>query len=386
MLIQRFGGRHLPVVEVHFEEVSFPMKVSRSLMKSLNPAAVLIALLSFVSNIEVSALPLHTATSAPPPAFRVEKQWTLGGVGGWGLLALDASAHRLYIPRSNRVMVVDTGTGALLAEIGGMKNVREMVLDDSGKYGYVTDPTDGTEGFVRVFDRSANRLITSIPTGRVPAAIAFDPATKTVFAFNSHSHSATVIDAATNQVVATIPLSGRPAAAVTDGKGNVFVTLPALGTIVRIDAAQKKVATSMNLAPCTGPAALAIDPTQHQIFTTCENHKLVAVNADSGNVTAIGDAPSGAGDIDFDTVHNMLFLADISGTLTVFGRESSAQYSVVQQIKTQPGARTMIVSPDNNKIYLVTSKFGMNTATASEELQFRPTPVPGTFSVIVVGR
>jgi translation initiation factor 2 gamma subunit (eIF-2gamma) len=61
------------------------------------------------------------------------------------------------------------------------------------------------------------------------------------------------------------------------------------------------------------------------------------------------------------------------------------KYSVLQQIKTQPGARTMIVGHEDGKAYVVTAKFGMNTATASEELQYRPTPVPGTFSLLVIG-
>lgn len=364
------------------------MKIKISLRQSLRPAAIMVTLLSLLPGIGAIS-PAHELRAATPTTareFRIQKQWNLGGVGGWGLLSLDASAHRLYIPRRNRVMVVDTNTGALLGEIGGMVNVREMVLDDSGKYGYVTDPTDGTAGFVRVFDRSTRQLVTSVPTGRVPAAIAFDPVTKSVFAFNSHSHSVTVIDTTTNQVTATIPLTGRPGSAVADGNGNIFVTLPALGALTRIDAAQKKVTASWQLTPCTGPAGLAIDSEQHQLFTACEDHKLVAIDTKDGHVTAIGDASPGSGDIDFDSKHNMLFLANNNGTLTVLHRQSPNKYAVVQSVRTQPGARTLIVDHDDDKAYLATAKFGMNTATASEELQFRPTPVPDTFSVIVVGR
>ena len=110
------------------------------------------------------------------------------------------------------------------------------------------------------------------------------------------------------------------------------------------------------------------------------------MNADSGHVTAIGDAPANSGDIYFDSRHNMLFLADGSGTLTILRRNPSGRYSRVQTVKTQLGARTMIVDQRDERAYLATSKFGQNTGSVSEELQFRPTPVPGTFSVIVVGR
>jgi YVTN family beta-propeller protein len=329
---------------------------------------------------------LLAATPTVPPQFHVQDQWNLGGKGGWGFLALDDSAHRLYIPRTNRVMVVDTATGKLVGEVEDMKNIRDIALDDSGKYGYVTDVTDGSAGFVRIFDRLTLKLVASVPTGAIPDAIVFDPTTKSVFVFNSRGHSVTVIGVATNQVIATIPLGGRPGSAVTDGKGHVFVALPALGEITLIDAAAKKVAASWQLAPCTGPSGLAIDTTNRQLFTACEDHKLIAVSADTGHLTAIGDAPPNPGDIDFNSKHKMLFVADASGTLTIFHHDSPFKYSKVQKVNTQAGARTMIVNQQEAKAYLVTSKFGQNTAAVSEELQFRPTPVPGTFSVIVVGR
>jgi YVTN family beta-propeller protein len=361
------------------------MKMSNSNMPSIKPTVSLVALSLLLAVAIIPISSLRAATPTTPRVFHIENQWNVGGKGGWGFLCLDTSTHQLYIPRTNHVMVVNTISGEISGDVEGLTNVRDIALDDSGKYGYVTDVTDGSAGFVRVFDRSTLKLLTSIPTGLIPNAIVFDPATKSVFVFNSRSQSATVIDSATNQVIATIPLSGRPSSAVTDGKGSVFVALPALGEITRIDTAAKKVTASWQLAPCTGPNGLAIDAARRQLFTTCEDHKLVAVNADTGHVAAIGDAPVNSGDINFDSRHNMLFLADASGTLTIFHRDSPNKYSRLQKVKTQPGARTMIVSQQDAKAYLVTSKFGQNTGAVSEELQFRPTPIPGTFSVIVVG-
>jgi len=70
------------------------------------------------------------------PHFRVQNQWNLGGNGGWSSLVLDLSAHRLYIPRTDHIMIVDSETGELIGNVEGMKNIREIALDDSGKYGY----------------------------------------------------------------------------------------------------------------------------------------------------------------------------------------------------------------------------------------------------------
>jgi YVTN family beta-propeller protein len=357
-------------------------------MTSIKPTANRFACLSllFALAMITFVMKLHSATPTTPHPFHVESQWNLGGKGGWGFLCLDTSTHQLYIPRTDHVMVVDTMTGKVSGQIEGLTNVRDIALDDSGKYGYVTDVTDGTAGFVRVFDRSTLEVVTSVATGLIPYSIVFDPTTKSVFVFNSRGRSATIIDATTNQVTATIPLSGRPSYAVTDGKGSIFVALPALGQIARIDSSARRVTASWQLTPCTGPAGLAIDSARHQLFTACENHKLVAVNSDTGHVTQIADAPANSGDMTFNSKRNLLFVADASGTLTIFHRDSPEKYSTLQKVKTQLGARTMTVSQQDDRAYLVTSKFGQNTGSVSEELQFRPTPVPGTFSVIVVGR
>jgi YVTN family beta-propeller protein len=386
--MQHFGGQYLLAVEVHFSGIRFQnMKATNPRMISIKPAANLLVSLSLLlAWTNASATELHSATPTSPHTFHVKTQWNVGGKGGWGYLCLDNSTHQLYIPRTDHVMVVDTLTGKVSGEVEGMTSARDIALDDSGKYGYVTDVTDGTAGFVRVFDRSTLKVVTSVPTGLIPFAIIFDPTTRSVFVFNSRGRSATVIDSATNQVTATISLSGRPSSAVADGKGGIFVTLSALGEITRIDAAGKKIIASWKLAPCTGPAGLAIDGTHNQLFTVCENHKLVSVDTETGHVDAIGDASGSPGDINFDSRRDMLFLADASGTLTIWHRDSASKYTRLQTIKTQIGARTMTVSPQDDKAYLVTSKFGQNTGAVSEELQFRPTPVPGTFSIIVVGR
>lgn len=342
---------------------------------------------TFIVLAALPAAPLLAVAPTTSHDFHVEDRWNIGGNGGWGYLSLDPATHRLFIPRTDHISVLDTTTGKLLGEIDGMSNLRNVALDDSGKYGYATDVTDGTAGFVRVFDRSDYKLIASIPTGPIPYAIVFDAATKLVFAFSSREHNVAVIDTTTNQTISTIPLDGRPGNAVGDGKGSVYVALPAQGEIQRIDAASKKVIASWPISPCTGPNNLAIDIVQRQLFTTCEDHKLVAISANTGHVTTIGSTPENVGDLEFDSRTNMLFLADPTGHLTIFRRDSPTHYIRLQDVTTEPGARTLVVSHDDGKAYLVTAKFSTNDSpNVSEELRYRPTPIPGTFSVIVVGR
>src|SRR5487761_198307 len=79
-----------------------------------------------------------TAT-AQAPAFHVVQTWHIGGDGGWDYLTTDPGAHRLYIARGNRVQVVDTANGKLIAEMGDMGGVHGVAFDSRGKYGYISD-------------------------------------------------------------------------------------------------------------------------------------------------------------------------------------------------------------------------------------------------------
>jgi YVTN family beta-propeller protein len=318
--------------------------------------------------------------------FHIQQQWNIGGEGGWSHLVLDTPSHRLYIPRTDRVTIVNTETGKADGEVTGFVDALGLALDDQNKYGYVADITDGTAGFVRVFDRSNLKVIASIPVGRNPGTILYEPATKTVLAFSSHDHSASIIDAKTLQITGTLLLPARPASAIADGKGEVFVTLPALGEIDRIDVASDKITTSWPVAPCVGPSTLAIDTTHRQVFAACENHSIIAIDASNGSVSPVGESTIGRGELAFDAHSGMLAFAATSGKLMLFHQEAATQYKLQQDLATLPGAGTLVIDSQKKRIYLVTAKFGMRTGEKSEELQFRPTPVPGSFSVLVVGR
>jgi DNA-binding beta-propeller fold protein YncE len=371
---------------VHSKEVLSISKMINRFMPRISVfRAKVIALIILGINSAAGSLnALYAAGPVTPPMFRIESQWNLGGAGGWGDPLLDSATHSLYIPRTDRVMVVDIETGKESAEVTGFVGVRNIALDDDGRFGYVTDLTDGTAGFVRVFDRTSLKIVASVPVGLNPDAVAFEPTTKTVFVFSTSARNASILDTATNHVVATIALPARPSSAVADGRGAVLVAMPGLGQIIRIDAAARKISASWSLAPCVGPRGLAIDRADRQLFAVCENRKLIALNVNNGRVVFFREVAEGTGELRFDSRHQLLFLTSGSGTLTIF-RGRAGGFIKLQELNTLPGAQALVISPEETKAYLVTAKFGQRTGNTSEELRYRPTPVVGSFTVLVVG-
>ncbi|AXC10783.1 collagen triple helix repeat domain protein [Acidisarcina polymorpha] len=345
-------------------------RISRLLGRSF---AVLAAVVSLQGNCMLAAAQAGT--------YHVEQTWKLGGDGGWDYLKVDEAAHLLYITRGARVMVVDLQSGKVLGEITGLQGTHGVAFDSAGKLGYISD---GGAGMVRVFDRATRQVVNSVPVGKNPDAILYEPTKKYVFAFNGRSNDASVIDTSSNQVIATIPLSGKPEFAQTDGKGTVFVNIEDKNDLVRIDAATLKVTATWPLAPCESPSGLAIDPAKRRLFSVCDGKKMAITDADSGKVVAtpeIGDGPDAAG---FDSQRALAFSSNGEGTLTIVHQDSADSYSVLQTVPTKRGARTMALDPSTGKVYLVTADFGPKPTPTADNPRPRPAILPGTFSVIVV--
>ena len=340
--------------------------------------------LNYLKTLTLSAsLLLAPSAALAQKPYSVLTQWTVGGEGGWDYLTSDPKAHRLYVTHGPRVEVLDTDSGKVVGSITGLKGTHGVALDDSGKYGYVSD---GGANVVVVFDRATLASVASIPAGTNPDGIAFEPVTKTVWAFNGRSSNATVIDAGQQKVVATIPLDGKPEFPVADGKGTVFANIESKNEIVRFDAAARKITATWPLANCESPSGLAIDPGGRRLFAVCDGGKMAVVDANSGKTLAnpsIGDSPDAAR---YDSARKLAFSSNGgSGTLTIVDAGKDG-YPVLQNLATQRGARTMTLDSATGRIYLATAKFGERPAPTAANPRPRPAIVPGSFTILVVGQ
>jgi DNA-binding beta-propeller fold protein YncE len=175
---------------------------------------------------------------------------------------------------------------------------------------------------------------------------------------------------------------------VADGEGSVFDNIEDKSEIVHLDARTHKLVATWPVAPCESPSGLAIDRAHHRLFAVCDNQKMAVVDARTGRVIAtptIGDDPDAAR---FSAADHVAFSSNGgSGTLTVVREDSPDRYTVIENLATKQGARTMAIDPDGSHLYLVTADFGPRPATATADNPRRkPAILPGTFEVIVVGK
>jgi YVTN family beta-propeller protein len=312
--------------------------------------------------------------------YSVVAKWTVGGEGGWDYLAVDPAAPHLFLTHGPRVEIVDTVSGKVIGSVADLKGTHGVVFDDDNKYGYISD---GRANEVVVFDRKTFAKVGSIATGTNPDGMVFDAKSKTVWAFNGRSNNASVIDTATQKVVATIALPGKPEFPVTDEMGSVYVNIEDKNEVVKLDVAEKKVVATWPLAGCESPTGQAIDVEGHRLFAVCDG-KMAVTDFTTGKSLAtptIGDGPDAAG---YDTKNKLVFSSNSDGTLSIV--DASKQGYPVMTVATEPRARTMAFDPANGRVYLVTAKFGPAPAATSENPHPRPAVLPGSFTVLVVGK
>ncbi|HTB98104.1 MAG TPA: YncE family protein [Terracidiphilus sp.] len=318
--------------------------------------------------------------SAQTP-YRILDKWKLDDAGGWDYLLVDSPAQRIYITRGDHVDVVDATTGKLAGTISGLHGTHGIALDTTGKIGWVTD---GGGNAVVAFDRATLATVATIPAGTGPDGMVFEPATQTVWAFNGRSKNVTVIDAATEKVVATIDLPGKPEFPVVDGKGIVFDNIEDKSEVVRLDA-HSRTLTATWPAGCESPSGLAFDVPGHRLFPVCDGNKMSVIDSNSGKVLAnpgIGDGPDAAG---WSANHKLAFASSGDGILSVVDTAKPG-YPTIESLPTQRGARTMAYDPATDRVYLVTADFGPRPTATAENPRPRPPMIPGSFTILVVGR
>lgn len=324
------------------------------------------------------------AVAAPAaPKLEVLQHWKLGGPGGWDYLALDAKG-RLFLSRATRVDVVDVESGKIVGTIPDTQGVHGIAFAHSLNRGFTSN---GRANTVTAFDLETLKVIQEAKvSGRNPDAILYEPAGKHVFTFNGASKDASVLDASSLAVLATIPMPDKPEFAVDDGRGQIFVNIESdPGQMVVIDSQKLTVKHTWPLPGCNSPSGLAIDSVHRRLFSVCDGKVMAVTDATNGKQVAlvsIGEHPDAAA---YDKKRGIVYSSNGEGTLSVVRQDSANQYTLAETVPTQRGARTMALDGISGKVYLVSADFGPAPSATAEQPRPRPALIDNSFVVLVVG-
>jgi YVTN family beta-propeller protein len=299
----------------------------------------------------------------------------LDGPGGWDYLTVDAAAKRLYVSHATKIVVIDTVTEKVIGEITNTPGVHGIALAPELNRGLVTC---GRENKAALVDLATLQTLTKVETGMNPDSMLYEPGRQEFYTINGHGSSATVIDAKTGKVVATIPLDGRPEFCAADAQaGLVFINLEDKSEVAVIEAKTHAVKNRWPVAPGEEPSGMAFDEKNHRLFLGCGNQKMVMLDSTTGKLLASVPIGDGVDANAFDPGTGLAFASCGEGTVTI-AKEDGDKLMLVQTLPTEKSARTMALDPATHKIYLAAAKFEAPAAG-----QRHGKIVPGTLKILV---
>jgi len=324
----------------------------------------------------VSMLAVQSIQAQSKPSYKIANKIHLDGDEKWDYLYSDDAAGRLYVSHGSQVQVIDEAKGAVVGKITGLVGVHGIAIVTDLNKGFISN---GKDTSVTVFNTKTLEVITKIKvTGVNPDCIMYDPFSKNIFTMNGKSNSTTVINPVTNKVVTTIKLAGKPEFAVSDLNGKVYVNFEEENKIGVIDTKTLTTGNVWSLAPGESPSGLALDNKNHLLFSVCSNKMMVIVNALTGKVVStptIGEDPDG---VAFDPDLKCAYSSSNMGSMTVVKQGADGKFSVLGDLDTQKGAKTIAVNRLTHHIYMSAANFDPAVGTA------KPKVTPGSFVVLDV--
>src|SRR5438270_10249096 len=228
--------------------------------------------------------------------WHVEKSFHVGGEGRGDYLTMDATNHRLYVPRTTHTMVIDAGTGKTLGDIPGQKNAHGVAIVPEAGRGFISD--GGGEGAVVIFDLKSYSIVGTVAAQPDADGIIFDKSSGRVLVVSGDGGVLMSlkpdIDPKTGKVEPPIELGGKPEFLASDGAGKVYINLEDKDQVAVVDMKARKVIAHWPVAPGGSPVGLSIDPEKHRLFIGCRKpQKMLVMRTEDGKIVA--DLPIAVG-------------------------------------------------------------------------------------------
>ena len=319
---------------------------------------------------------------APGP-YHFLKKIPVGGDEWWDYLSVDAAGRRLYVSHGTEVVVIDIDKDAVVGAIADTPGVHGLAVASELKRGF---SSNGRENKASIVDLENLKTLSKVDTGQNPDGMLYEPGRQEVYMFNGRGKSATVFEAVSGKVVATIPLSGKPEFPASDPLARrVYDNIEDKSEVAVIDTGTHEVVAAWPIAPGEEASGMAIDLAHHRLFLGCGNKMMVMMDSSNGKVVASLPIGEGVDATAFDPGTQLAFASCGSGTVTIAKEESPDKLTVVQTLTTEPRARTMTLDPQTHKIYLATAKFEAQREPTAGAPRQRPKAIPGSFKILVYG-
>jgi hypothetical protein len=275
------------------------------------------------------------------------------------------AGRRMYVAHTgaDRVEVLDCDARTFLRSLSDLPGVAGVLADEDHDRLFTSDREAAR---VSVFRCSDERLLGQVEVGAHPNGLAYDCRRRRLYAFNlgeplGEHCSASIVDLESIQVLAELPLPGRPRWALYDQeRDSIYANIREPALIIVLDA--ERVAIDRAYAvPSAGPHGLWLD--SGHLFCAADGGALVVLDRDTGDVVASLPLPGMPDVVMHDADLRRLYVAiGEPGLVCSFDSDRLEQ---LETVETERGAHTIGWDPSARCLYVFCPESG--GATLFEE-------------------
>lgn len=237
------------------------------------------------------------------------------------------------------------------------------------------------------------------PQNPVPGTITLDPSTapvalattfgSTVYVAYSATDSVGIVNASTNTANGAIALNANgfngtsPQVMIGNNAGTrLFVGNAGSNNISVIDLASNAVIATLGAGICTNPVAMARTPDTSYIYVACQgSNNILIINTDSNAVDyniAVGAGPNS---LAFDAANKRLIVTNgADNSVSVLNENFTQPVSLQHSMSTVPISLSPVAAtplPDGSRIYVATTSGNVVVINSSTLMVKTNIPVPG---------
>ena len=220
------------------------------------------------------------------------------------------------------------------------------VAQSQGGRAYVTAWGSGT---VSVIDLATDSVLATVPVGSHPMGVAVTPDATRAYVSNERSNSVSVIDTATNTVVATVPVGESPTGIRVNPSGTqVWVANSFTGGVSVIDTATNAVVATVTEPEL--PHDIAFHPDGTRAYVSGQRGDVFVVDTATRAVVATVDLGHSLWGIEVLPDGSKIYVAHLLATdVAVIDAATNA---VVASIPVGAHPQGLAVSPDGSRVYV----------------------------------
>jgi len=336
-------------------------------VKRIGLHCTLILLLASLA-VASDSVPLKLVGSADLPKYS----------GDFDHFAADVNGNRLFLAAEDHgtLEVFDLNTTKWLRTIKGFEVPHSILYLPASQKLFVTDGGDGTSGMSKVLSTPDLKILQKVDLVPGADSLVYDPESHQAYVVTGgkdvkmKESVVSVIDMTDFSKKADLTLaSAHVEGMALESHGNrMFVNITDHNEIDVIDRSSFKVVDRWPLQGVGENSPMILDEANHRLFIVCRNPaKLVVFDTQSGKQIGAWDTAGHSDGMAFDVARKRIYVPGAEGYIAVYQQRDADHYELTAKIPTAPGAKTCLLVPELNRLYVAVSpgegKYGARVLT-----------------------